>query len=121
MFQLERAEQKRLHEYCRNRMEQLKEYAPVLEFFRAEQKLAPYLRGLSLMMDELEGKNDSQTKLDNVFLLLSSQGCSIFFDDLNAIVQGKELPLPDDPLEIPKHLAELERQKEEAERKREKA
>ena len=121
MFQLERAEQKRLHKYCRNRMEQLKEYAQVVEFFGAEQKLAPYLRGLGLIMDDLEGKNDSQTELDNVFFLLGSQGCSIFFDDLNAIVQGKELTLIDDPLEIPKHLAELERQKEEAERKREEA
>ena len=72
-------------------------------------------------MDDLEGKNDSQTELDNVFFFLGSQGCSIFFDDLNAIVKGKELTLIDDPLEIPKHLAELERQKEEAERKRQEA
>ena len=80
MFQLERAEQKRLHKYCRNRMEQLKEYAQVVEFFGAEQKLAPYLRGLGLIMDDLEGKNDSQTELDNVFFFLPFEFSKMLWD-----------------------------------------
>jgi hypothetical protein len=118
VFQLERTEQKRLKDYLLHRTEQLKEHAQVLEFFKAEEKLAPYLRGLSLIVEEIDGKNDSRTKLDNTFHLLSNQGCSIFFKDLIAIVSGEEQPLPDDILLIPAYLAKMKLQEEEAERKR---
>ena len=114
MFQLERAEQKRLQEYANYRMEQLLALAPTLEFFESEHKLKPYIDGLNNVLQELGGKNDSQTKLDNAFQLAPS----MFFEDLQAIVQGKELPLPDDLLAIPTYLAEKVRQKKEAEERR---
>ena len=102
-----------MQEYINYRMEQLKEFARVLEFFESEHKLEPYIDGLKNVLQEIGGKNDSQTKLDNAFALAPS----IFFDDLSAIVKGEELPLPHDLLAIPKYLAEKERLKEEAERK----
>jgi len=111
VFQLRSAEQKRLSEYCRHRMEELKQFAPVVHFFGVEEKLATYIRDLGLILQELGGRNSDADKEDNVFHLLVTQGCSMFFDDVSAICGGNELPLPEDVLEIPAHLAEKERKK----------
>ena len=112
-MKLEYSEKARLTEYCRHRIEQFQEYRKILEFFGAEHKLDPYISGLNNVLQELEGKNDSHTMLDNVFYLKPQ----MFFLDIMAIVNGEALPLPDALLEIPGYLAELERLKKEAEKK----
>lgn len=114
MYQLEYREQARLTEYLNQRLEQFKQHEAILRFYGAERKMYQYTDAINQVLRELEGKNDNNTKLDNVFYLLPS----IFFEDLSAIVKGEALPLPDSLLDIPPYLAELERLKKEAEEKR---
>lgn len=113
-MQLEYAEHARLTEYLNHRLEQLHQHEPVLRFYDAEKKLDRYTDSINQVLRELEGQNDKNTKLDNVFYLIPH----IFFNDVMAIVNGEALPLPDALLDIPPYLAELERQKKEAEAKR---
>jgi hypothetical protein len=114
MYQLDRAEQNRLETYCLHRIEQFQEFEPILGFFGVEHKMEPYIDGLNNVLRELEGKNDNNTKLDNAVMYIPH----IFFDDLSAICQGTELPLPDSLLEIPEYLAVKEREKQEEEKRR---
>lgn len=106
--------QAKLKAYCEHRMEQVGQYVPVLEYFGATDAIRHYFRGLRLIANEMDSKtNDDRTKEENVYWLLRSNNCGLFFDDIHAIVNGLEPSLPDDILAIREYQDEVKRKEEE--------
>lgn len=116
-----------LSEYCQRRLSQLEQNRPVLEFFGVEGVLSRYVRPFQLIIQELEGRNDDETKRKNVLWYLeSNHDALLFLDDILAILNDRQPVLPDNLFEIREYYAEqrrlqqaeLERQRMEEHRKR---
>ena len=112
-----------IREYCKKRISQVAQYEPILRFFGAKHYLSGYYKGLNEIIREIDGRNDDQTKRQNItWLIVSNDGCGLFLDDIHSLLSTGKTVLPqDDIFQIPVYQEEQRRKEEEIRRQLEDA